>query len=43
MTLQWATFIMATVAAVGSLVRVWQNQRSYRLMSKVYKKKKRKK
>ena len=40
MTLQWATFLMATVAAVGSLVRVWQNQRSYRLMSKAYKRKK---
>ena len=41
-TLQWLTFIAATVAAVGSLVRVWQNQRSYRLMSKVYKKRKKK-
>ena len=39
MTLQWATFIAATIAAVGSVVRVWQNQRSYRLMLKVYKKK----
>ena len=42
MTLQWLTFIAATVAAVGSLVRVWQNQRSYRLMSKAYKRKKKK-
>ena len=40
--MQWLTFIAATVAAVGSLVRVWQNQRSYRLMSKVYKKRKKK-
>jgi len=27
MTLQWATFLMATIAAVGSLVRVAQNER----------------
>ena len=40
--LKWATFIMATLAAVGSVVRVWQNQRSYRLMSKAYKRKKKK-
>jgi hypothetical protein len=41
-TLQIATFIMATIAAVGSVVRVLQNERSYRLMRRVYKKKKRK-
>lgn len=40
-TLQIATFIMATIAAVGSVVRVLQNERSYRLMRKVYKKKRR--
>ena len=36
--LEWATFIAATVAAVGSLVRIAQNERSYRLMRKMYKK-----
>jgi hypothetical protein len=41
--LQWATFIMATVAAVGSLVRVAQNERSYRLMVKSYKRMKKRK
>jgi hypothetical protein len=30
MTLQWATFIMATIAAVGSVVRVYQNERLQR-------------
>jgi hypothetical protein len=25
--LQWLTFVAALVAAVGSLIRVWQNQR----------------
>jgi hypothetical protein len=35
--LEWATFIMATVAAVGSVVRVAQNERAYRLMRKSYK------
>jgi hypothetical protein len=35
--LEWATFIMATVAAVGSVVRVAQNERSYKLMRKSYK------
>jgi hypothetical protein len=34
---------MATIAAVGSVVRVAQNQRSYRLMCKMYKKSKKKK
>ena len=42
MTLQWATFIAATIAAVGSVVRVAQNERSYRLMRKMYKKRKKK-
>jgi hypothetical protein len=41
-TLQWATFIAALVAAVGSVVRVAQNERSYRLMCKMYKKSKKK-
>jgi hypothetical protein len=43
LTLQWATFIAATIAAVGSVVRVAQNERAYRLMRKMYKKAKRKK
>jgi hypothetical protein len=42
-TLQWLTFVAATIAAVGSLVRVYQNERSYRLMRKMHKKSKRKK
>jgi hypothetical protein len=33
---------MATVAAVGSLVRVAQNERSYRLMKKMHKRTKKK-
>jgi hypothetical protein len=33
---------MATVAAVGSVVRVAQNERSYRLMLRMYKKRKKK-
>jgi hypothetical protein len=40
--LEWATFIMATVAAVGSVVRVAQNERSYKLMRKMYKRTKKK-
>jgi hypothetical protein len=40
--LEWATFIMATVAAVGSVVRVAQNERRYRLLCKMYKKTKKK-
>jgi hypothetical protein len=40
--LEWATFIAATVAAVGSVVRVAQNERSYRLMKKMYKKRRKK-
>jgi hypothetical protein len=40
--LEWATFIAATVAAVGSVVRVAQNERSYRLMRKMYKRVKKK-
>jgi hypothetical protein len=44
-SLQWATFFMATVAGVGSVIRIAQNERSYRLMRKSYArmKKKRKK
>jgi hypothetical protein len=38
--LEWATFIMATIAAVGSVVRVLQNERSYKLMKKMHKKRK---
>jgi hypothetical protein len=41
--LEWATFIAATVAAVGSLVRVAQNERSYKLMRKSYKRMKKRK
>jgi hypothetical protein len=33
---------MATIAAVGSMVRVAQNERSYRLMRKMHKRTKRK-
>ena len=40
--LEWATFVMATIAAVGSLVRIAQNERSYRLMRKMYRKRKKK-
>jgi hypothetical protein len=40
--LEWATFIAATVAAVGSVVRVAQNERAYKLMRKMYKKRKKK-
>jgi hypothetical protein len=40
--LEWATFIAATVAAVGSVVRVVQNERSYKLMRKMYKRTKKK-
>jgi hypothetical protein len=43
MTLQWATFAMATIAAVGSVVRVAQNERSYRLMLRMHEKAKKKK
>jgi hypothetical protein len=40
--LEWLTFIAATVAAVGSVVRVAQNERSYKLMRKMYKRAKKK-
>jgi hypothetical protein len=40
--LEWATFIMATIAAVGSVVRVYQNERLYRWHRKVHKKRKKK-
>jgi hypothetical protein len=43
MTLQWATFIAATIAAVGSAVRIYQNERLYRWHRKVHKKRKKKK
>ena len=42
MTLQWATFVAATIAAVGSVVRVAQNERGYRLMLRMYKRAKKK-
>ena len=42
MMLDWATFMMATIAAVGSVVRVAQNERSYRLMLRMHKKAKKK-
>ncbi len=41
--LDWATFIMATIAAVGSVVRVAQNERSYKLMCKMHKRTKKRK
>jgi len=37
MTLQWATLVMATAATVVGLVRIWQNNRAYRLMKKMAK------
>jgi hypothetical protein len=40
--LEWATFIAATIAAVGSVIRVAQNERSYRLMKKMHKRAKKK-
>jgi hypothetical protein len=40
--LEWATFIVATIAAVGSLVRIYQNERLFRWHRKVHKKKKKK-
>jgi hypothetical protein len=40
--LEWATFVMASIAALGSVFRVWQNNRSYRLMRKMYKRAKKK-
>ena len=42
MTLQWATFAMATAATLVGLVRILQNERAYRLMQKMYKKRKKK-
>ena len=41
--LEWATFIAATIAALGSVVRVAQNERAYKLMRKSYKRMKRRK
>jgi hypothetical protein len=43
MTLQWITFLAASIAAVGSVVRVAQNERSYKLMCKMYKRTKKRK
>jgi hypothetical protein len=40
--LAWLTFLMATIAAVGSVVRCLQNERAYKLMRKMYKKRKKK-
>jgi hypothetical protein len=37
MSLQLATFAMATAATVVGLVRIWQNNRAYRLMKKMAK------
>ncbi len=42
MMLQWATFLMATIAAMGSVVRVLQNERAYKLMKKLHKKRRKK-
>jgi hypothetical protein len=42
-TLQWATFVMATAATVVGIVRIWQNNRAYRLMKKMAKHAKKKK
>jgi hypothetical protein len=42
-SLQWATFLMASAATVVGLVRIWQNNRSYRLMRKHYKRTKKRK
>jgi hypothetical protein len=33
---------MATIAGVGSVVGIWQNNRAYRLMKKYYKRAKKK-
>jgi hypothetical protein len=40
--LAWLTFLMATIAAVGSVVRVYQNERLYKWHRKVHKKRKKK-
>jgi hypothetical protein len=37
--LDWLTLIFAAIAAVGSVVRVAQNERAYKLMRKAHKKK----
>ena len=42
MSLQVATFVMATIAAVGAVVRVAQNERAYKLMRKMHKKRRKK-
>jgi hypothetical protein len=41
--LEWATFMAAAIAAVGSVVRVYQNERFYKWHRKVHKKRKKKK
>jgi hypothetical protein len=40
--LDWLTLIFAAIAAVGSLVRVAQNERLYKFHRKVHKKSKKK-
>jgi hypothetical protein len=40
--LDWLTLIFAAIAAVGSLVRVAQNERLYKFHRKVHKKRKKK-
>jgi hypothetical protein len=41
--IQWATFLMASAATIVGLIRIWQNNRAYRLMKKHYKRTKKKK
>ena len=41
--LDWLTLIFAAIAAVGSVVRIAQNERAYKLMCKMHKKAKGKK
>ncbi len=41
--LEWATFIMATIAALGSVVRVYQNEHLYSWHRKAHKKEKKEK
>ena len=40
--LEWATFLAAMIAALGSVVRCYQNERLYRWHRKVHKKRKKK-
>ena len=39
-TIDMATLVLSGIAAAGSIVRVAQNERSYKLMKKLHKKKK---